>query len=380
MRVLHLYSGNLFGGIETLLVLLARERALCPAMRPEFGLCFEGRLSAEIERAGAALHRLGQVRLARPASVWLARRALRRLLAAERFDVVVSHSPWVNAVFGPVLRSDIPLVQWLHNPLTDSWVDWWGRRTAPRLVLCNSRYTASTAKPWFPRSETDWMYYPVHFAPTAGTPGTRAAVRTEFRTAADAVVIVQASRLEAWKGHRLHLAALERIRHVPGWVAWVVGGAQRPFEARYLAELQASAAASGIADRVRFVGERRDVGAVLAAADIYCQPNVEAEPFGIVFIEALAAGLPVVSTNLGGPGEVVDATSGMLVPRGEVPALAAALEHLVCDPDARRALGRGGPIRARQVCDPETQLRRLAAVLGRVATAAGHEGSGGVNR
>ena len=368
MRVLHLYSGNLFGGIETLLVLLARERALCPAMDPQFGLCFDGRLSTELEHAGATLHRLGNVRLARPVSVWRARRALRRLLGAERFDVVVSHSPWVNAVFGPVLRSGEPvLVQWLHNPLNDSWLDWWARRTAPRLLVCNSQYTASTARTLFPRSEIDWMYYPVRPSTAVATREARAAVRAELETPEDAVVIVQASRLEAWKGHRLHLEALEQLRQLPGWVAWVLGGAQRPFESRYLAELEAEAAARDIAARVRFVGERRDVGRVLAAADIYCQPNVEAEPFGIVFVAALAAGLSVVSTNLGGPSEVVDASCGILVPGGDVPAIAASLEHLVRDGDARRALGRGGPVRARRVCDPAAQLSSLARLLGRVA-------------
>ncbi len=372
MRVLHLYSGNLYGGIETLLVLLAHDRALCPAMEPHFGLCFEGRLSAELARAGAPLHRLGSVRLARPLSVWRARRALRRLVGAEPFDVMVSHSPWVNAVFGPVLRSaPPPLVQWLHSPPNDSWIDRWGRRTTPELVVSNSRYTASAAGPMFPRSEGEWMYPPVRLATPSATVELRAAVRAELETPQDAVVIVQVSRLEAGKGHRLHLDALGQLRQVPGWVAWMVGGAQRPFEVRYLAELEARVAALGIADRVRFVGERSDVGQVLAAADIYCQPNLEPEPFGIVFIEALSAGLPVVSTNLGGPNEVVDESCGVLVSVGDVPALAAVLERLIREGDARRTLGRGGPARARQVSDPATQLARLSEVLGRVT----HNGS-----
>ena len=366
MRVLHLYSGNLFGGIETLLVLLARDRALCPAMAPEFGLCFDGRLSAKLEETGVALYRLGGVRLTRPASVWRARRTLRRLVGTESFDVVVSHSPWVNAVFGPVLRSnELPLVQWLHNPPTDSWVDRWARRTTPRLVVCNSRYTASTVESRFPRSEIEWMYYPVQLATPSASVESRVAVREELETPEHAVVIVQASRLEAWKGHRVHLDALGQLRHVPGWVAWVLGGAQRPFEARYLAELEALAAARGIAGRVRFVGERSDVGRVLAAADIYCQPNIEPEPFGIVFLEALSAGLPVVSMNRGGPSEVVDASCGVLVPVGDVPALSAVLERLIREGNARRVLGHGGPIRARQVSDPATQLAVLSDLLGR---------------
>ena len=331
-------------------------------------MCFEGRLSTALRRAGATLHRLGNVRLSRPLSVWRARRGLRRLVTDVPFDVVVSHSPWVTAVFGPVLRSSqLPLVQWVHNPLTDKWVDRWARRTTPTLALCNSQFTASSAQSRFPRSELAWLYYPVRLATPSPPVASRVALRAELETPEDAVVIVQASRLEAWKGHRVHLAALGRLRQVPGWVAWMLGGAQRPFESRYLAELEAQAAALGIADRVRFVGEHSDVGRVLAAADIYCQPNIEPEPFGIVFIEALSAGLPVVSTNMGGPSEVVDASCGVLVPVGDIPALSAVLERLIRTGDARRALGGGGPARARQVSDPATQLARLSELLGRVA-------------
>jgi glycosyltransferase involved in cell wall biosynthesis len=368
MRVLHLYSGNLYGGIETLLVLLARDRALCPDMEPHFGLCFEGRLSQELEEAGATVHLLGNVRLRNPIAVWRARRGLSRLVGAERYDVIVSHSSWVNAVLGPVLRAaDAPLVQWLHNPPDDGLADRLGRRTTPRLVACNSQYTASTASTRFAGSEIDWMYSPVRLSTPPATPVIRAAVRAELATPTDAIVVVQASRLEAWKGHRAFVDALGRLRQTPGWVAWMLGGAQRPFESRYLTQLRDRVESLGIADRVRFVGERNDVGRVLAAADIYCQPNLEPEPFGIVFVEALAAGLPVVSTDLGGAREIVDSSCGILVPMGDVMALASALERLFRDGDTRHALGRGGPTRARRLCDPATQLAKMFELLTRVA-------------
>ena len=124
--------------------------------------------------------------------------------------------------------------------------------------------------------------------------------------------------MEAWKGHRLLLEALGRLRHVPGWVLWVAGGAQRPYEARYLAELEAQATELGIRGRVRFLGQRSDVPRLLRAADIHCQPNLGPEPFGIAFIEALQARLPVVTTAMGGPLEIIDGSCGVLVaPRPE---------------------------------------------------------------
>src|SRR5262245_65707170 len=81
LRVLHLYAGNLYGGIETLLVTLARYRELGAPMVPEFGLCFHGRLWDELETTGASLHDLGEVRCSRPAAVWRARTRRRALFA-----------------------------------------------------------------------------------------------------------------------------------------------------------------------------------------------------------------------------------------------------------------------------------------------------------
>jgi hypothetical protein len=69
MRLLHVYSGNLYGGVETLLVSLAKYADACPGLEHEFALCFEGRLSRELETAGAAVYRLGLARASRPFSI-----------------------------------------------------------------------------------------------------------------------------------------------------------------------------------------------------------------------------------------------------------------------------------------------------------------------
>ena len=120
----------------------------------------------------------------------------------------------------------------------------------------------------------------------------------------------------------------------------------------------------GIAERVRFVGERADVARFLAAADIYCQPNVGPEAFGLTFVEAMRAGLPVVTTAIGGAREIVDDSCGVLVPPGDAHALASSLHTLIDGPGFLRArLGEGGPCRARQLCDPAAQLQRLHRVL-----------------
>jgi glycosyltransferase involved in cell wall biosynthesis len=130
--------------------------------------------------------------------------------------------------------------------------------------------------------------------------------------------------------------------------------------------LKNNAAQLGIADRVRFLDQRTDVTRLLAAADIFCQPNVSGEPFGIVFIEALYAQLPVVTTNIGGAREIVDDSCGVLVPPGDAHALAESLRRLIADETQRSRLGRAGPVRARRLCDPATQLNQFQEAVGSI--------------
>ena len=311
MRVLHVSSGNLYGGVETLL----RTLALASADRAggavhAFALCFEGRIAEELRAAGAPLTLLG------PWRVWEARRSLMALLQREAFDAVVCHAAWPQALFGPVVRTaGVPLIFFQHDALSGShWVERWARVTSPELALCNSRYTASTLPSVYPRTPWRVLHPPVRDGGPNLTASEPTSLRGELGADAADVVIVHASRMQEWKGQRLLLEALGRLRQVPRWKAWIAGGAQRPEEVAYEEGLKAQALALGLGDRVRFLGQRSDVPRLLRAAEVHCQPNTGPEPFGLAFVEALYAGLPVVTTALGGPLEIVDASCGVLVP------------------------------------------------------------------
>jgi glycosyltransferase involved in cell wall biosynthesis len=370
MRVLHIGAGNLYGGVETVLVTLARLRALCPELEPEFALCFKGRAADEIAATNAPLHILGEVRTRRPLSVLRARGRLKALVARRRFDAVICHSPWAQAIFAPAVRSaDVPLVFWLHDaPSGNHWLERWASKARPDLAICSSRFNAAALGYVYPRAQAAVVYCPVA-RPSPRHYHEREAVRAELETPSDATVVIQVSRMEEWKGHRLHLNALARLRDEPQWACWMVGGAQRPHEQRYLDTLRAQAIALGIADRIRFVGQRGDVGRLLAAADIHCQPNTGAEPFGITFIEALYSGLPVVTTAIGGAVEIINDACGILVPPNDPTALASALGRLIEDREERERLGAAGPDRAASLCDPHAQLTRLHAILAQAADA-----------
>ena len=111
--------------------------------------------------------------------------------------------------------------------------------------------------------------------------------------------------------------------------------------------------------RVRLLGERSDVPRLMAAADIYCQPNTSPEPFGIAFVEALAAGVPVVTTAFGGALEIVDERCGVLVAEPSPVLVAGALQRLIDSPALRASLSAAAPARARRVSDPQARLKEM---------------------
>jgi glycosyltransferase involved in cell wall biosynthesis len=365
MRVLHVSAGNLFGGVETLLATLARFQDRCPEMLPHFALCFDGKLGEILRQTAVPVHMLGPVRVSRPWTVGRARRNLAQLLQKIAFDVVICHSVWPMAIFSPVVRlSRMPLVFWLHDAVRGThWLERWARRTAPDLAVCNSRFTAATLKNLYPAAECEVVYCPVAMPELAHHD--RAAVRADLSTPENTVLVIQVSRLERWKGHLLHLEALGKLRDLTEWMAWFVGGVQRPPEAHYLEELKTRTNQLKISQRVRFLGQRPDVPRLLAAADIHCQPNSGPEPFGITFVEGLLAGLPVVTTALGGAKEIIDETCGILVPPGDPIVLADTLRRLIENAVVRARLGRAGPSRARSLCDPGRQLDRIHGVCQR---------------
>lgn len=371
MKVLHVCAGNLFGGVETYLVTLAKLRHLVPDMQPEFALCFRGRLWDELTATGVPIHDLGISRMSRPWTVLRSRGRIRQLMR-NGYHQVILHASWALALFGPsVRRNGHPLICHMHNPTSRSWLDRFAGLQRPRLVIAPSGHSTETWRTLFPRARHEVLNYPLPanvISTSPLTPTERAAVRTGYGVTGDEVIILQASRMEPWKGVDRVVRSLGQLSQTSGWRFWVAGGVQRASEQVYADEVHRMARDLGIHDRVTFFGQTNEVPKLLRAADIYCQGNRGPEGFSLSFLEASYCGLPVVTTDIGGAGEMIDEQTGVLVPPGEdVGPLAAGLSRLIADPRLRSEMGLRAHEKAVRVSDPRQQFVKLKEWLRSVA-------------
>lgn len=149
------------------------------------------------------------------------------------------------------------------------------------------------------------------------------------------------SMLVHWKGQHIFLPAIAKVRQrcsMP--FRCVIAGGPPANDQEYANELKMLAAELNLQDFVEFRGHVRNVYDFLAEVDIAVHAAIEPEPFGRVAAEAMLAGLPNVVTMQGGPAEYVkNGVTGLHVPRGDVDALADAIETLIKSPELRQQMG-----------------------------------------
>jgi glycosyltransferase involved in cell wall biosynthesis len=182
----------------------------------------------------------------------------------------------------------------------------------------------------------------------------------------DAPVVGIVSRLFVWKGHTHLVKALRKVADAVPEVRLAIVGEDDPMahpERRsYRAELEGLVRELGLERQVIFTGFRSDIPELMAAFDVFAMPSWD-EPFGMVFLEAMAMERPVVAWDSGGAPEVIaDGETGYVVERGDVDALAETLLRLIRDPDLRRRLGEAGRRRAIERFSPQRMCRDMVEV------------------
>jgi glycosyltransferase involved in cell wall biosynthesis len=339
VKVLHISADALVGGVESLLITLARGKTIDPTAVHDFAFTATGPALDALRNAGARVHYLGGVSPKRPRDFYLARRRLKEACREHGYDVAVFHQyPYLIAAFADVLwRDEVKTVRYFHNETVP------GSRFEQIVRLIYSRtLDLSVVNSQFllqcnPGIKRTIVYCPVD-RQVELTDEERREIRSRFATLFEEPLIIQVCRMTERKGHARLLRSLATLNSLP-WTCWIVGGPQKDRELDYFESLKRLVADLGITDRVRFLGIRSDVPDLLAAADIFCHPNTyPPEPFGIAMVEALQAGLPVVTSAMGGALEIVSDECGFLVPPEDDAALSSALRRLLTESGLRRQM------------------------------------------
>jgi glycosyltransferase involved in cell wall biosynthesis len=196
--------------------------------------------------------------------------------------------------------------------------------------------------------------------PSRWDPGTDGSgIRREFGIAPRAPLIASVSRLFGQKGQRELLRALAIVRdEVPDVRLLIVGEDDvHVHGSSFTDELKVLAVRLGVEDRVVFTGRRTDIPRIMAACDVFSMPSFE-EPFGLVFLEAMAMQRPVVALANGGTPEVVEhGRSGFLAAPSDVEALARHQIALLKDPELRARMGAYGRARVLDYFNPHRMAR-----------------------
>ena len=190
-------------------------------------------------------------------------------------------------------------------------------------------------------------------------------VREELRLG-DAPLVACVSRLDDEKGVEWLVRAIPRIGR--GAHLALVGEGPRLPAWRALSE------SLGVAPRVHFLGLRQDVEEVLAASSVVVSPSVYEEAFGLAVLEGMAAGRPMVVTESGAMPEIVQG-AGLVVPKRDEKALAAAIDRLLHNDLLARQLGEAGRERARAVYGIDRYVDELMAVYRRHLAPSPHAAS-----
>jgi glycosyltransferase involved in cell wall biosynthesis len=347
--VLFVITSLSVGGSERQLTLLASALAKDGMMVAVYSLN-DGTIRADLERAGI------EVVVAPSAGIMSVPIAALRLLGfmlMHRPCIVHFFLPAAYLIGAPVaalarIRVRIMSRRSLNNYQRNGFVRLLERlwhRTMDAVIGNSRRVVGQLSEEGVPRERLGLIYNGVDTSSVLNDPAVRDRTRTSLGLAPGALTMTIVANLIPYKGHRdlIDALALAAPRMPAGWRLLVVGR-----DDGIGARLRAQAAQLNLNSNIVFLGSRNDVPAILAASDIGVLCSHE-EGFSNAVLEAMAAGLPMAVTDVGGNVDAVaDGKTGFVVPPRDSKALAEVVLRLACDASLRERLGAAGRERVAQ--------------------------------
>jgi L-malate glycosyltransferase len=320
------------------------------------------------------LHPLHSMRGAR--EIAASARQIRQAAAAHRADVAHANSIRAGAMLALAPLAGVAKVAHVRDCLPPGVVSSATMRliaTGAKTVVANSRYTAQWVSTTAPRADVRVVYNGVdieRFSPRAGQ-------RETARAGLDggsSLLLGVVAQMTPWKGQDTAIEALSLVR-AQGLDArlLLIGSvkfrdvATRFDNERYVAGLHALVRDLDMERHVSFLGEREDVPQLMSALDILLVPSWE-EPFGRSVVEAMATGVPVAATDVGGPAELLqDGAAGLLVAPRAPQAWAHAVARLAADAELARRMTAAARDRVQRCFTVAQHAARIVDVYERAA-------------
>jgi glycosyltransferase involved in cell wall biosynthesis len=329
----------------------------------------DGPFVREVEAEGLPVRIQPITRLRDPLNYGRTVRALRRCLLTWRAQVVISSHGYGHLYGGMAAwLARIPAAWWQHGIASpEHRLDRLAVRIPARCIIVSSSVAADAHHRVLgtPREALCVIHPGVDVERfQSPNPHHLARLRAELRLDRFRHVVSAIGRLEPGKGYELFLRAARLVGDQVPEVGFLIVGEAMPRYLGYAASLRAQAAALGLGERVVFAGFRREIPEILAASDLLVHAATQPESFGVVLCEAMAAGRPVIATDIGGAREiVVPGETGCLVPLDNPRAFAQAIVSLLQDAEQRRRMGEAARARALARFDARRMVARFEHVL-----------------
>jgi len=354
------------GGAQTHLITMLRQAVTHSAIEHHVVTLFgDGELSGEIRDLGVSVHVLDLRPLFRKRRFLAAASQLHRLFTELRPDVVEAHLTWSRflALFA-AWRAGVPLrVGFEHGDLyMNSWkfrvANFFSQLFAHRIVVCSEALAGWAHRTHgISHSKLLVMHNCVDLS-RFRKDGPKAR-DIEFPHGTTVFCAVGTLGRGVNKRVDVCIRALAAARSAGANAALVICG-----DGEQRNELEKLALSLDIASHVMFLGTRSDVAAVLRACDVFCHA-APFEPFGIVAIEAMAVGLPIVVPNSGGIQETVElGVTGLVYPALDYRALGEAMRTLTSNPNLRASMGLAGRRFAEENFSVQQYLSKLYQAYG----------------
>lgn len=348
-KVLILSPTGAFGGAERALVSLARILKEEGA-NPRAILLQNGPLEEILLRVGCPVEVVPSKRtrnLLRTGKV-----LLRLVIETRRSDVVVSNMSKGHIYGGLAARwTRVPEVWWQHGIPAADRIDAVAAKIPSSAVVCTTTIAMKAQRRLTPKLRLDLIPCGIDLPAVRAAAGEGEKIRRSLSW--DYCVIVGiVGRLQPWKGQTTFLRAAAEVAAKTDRVRFcIVGGAVLGWEGEYPNQLRSLADDLGIAEICHFAGHQEEVYPWFDAMDIVVNAS-ESEPFGLVILEAMALGKPVVATAEGGPTEIIrNGVDGFLVSAGDSTALATRLLDLANNEELRARIGSGAEAAVKRFTD-----------------------------